>query len=474
MHHRTKLTLPVKPLLKMINNPKRFDQFSILLLGISLVVAGYILFAWITCRFTEHVSWVYAVDTDKKGTIVSSSETDLYIWENRKNLGRWFAHTEAVKDVAFSKDGKFIASAGMDRAVRVWSNPEQLLVKTFNNHYEGVDAVRFSADDRYIVSAGYDNRLVITNWQMDSVVQIEPITYPAFDISQNNILAFVDSNSMLTLIGLNNFAQRKMASDSLGVPLFHPSSGIIAVSQINSSLFTFIDIQKMDIISRLDIKTPESDRNVSVFRFSPDGRYIIAGIWGGYIEIWDWRNRKLVRKIDASPINSIEDLAWNSNNQLVIASGDKSVAIWNIMNGELIRKMGDGSYFSTLIRLLISTGLLSLIWSFAVVMIVPGARNSLVVVKSLLSVWSIGFFLILYYFRRKLEKIALPVLWVVSLLTFLFFISVWFIPLVLITIPAALCFGFISILSSGRKTDSFVLVAINLLYCVVFWSLSLL
>jgi WD40 repeat protein len=457
----------------MIKNPKRFDQLSILLLCISLVVGGYILFAWITGRFVEHVSWVYAVDRNKNGTIVSCSETDLYLWINRKNLGRWFAHTEAVKDVDFSNDGKFIASAGMDRVVRVWSNPEQLLVKTFNHHLDGVDAVRFSKDDRYIVSAGYDNRLVIADWQMDSVVQIEQITYPAFDISQNNILAFVDPNSMLTLIDLNNFAKRKMSSDSLGVPVFHPSSGLIAVSQIYSSRFTFIDIQKMAVISMLDIRTPESNANVNVFRFSPDGKYIIAAIWGGYIQIWDWRNRKLVRTIDAHPINSIEDLSLNADDELVCASGDKSVAIWNLNNGNLIKTIGGGKFLSGLVVLQSSLLLLALIWSFAVVLRLRDHRFSSFVIMAILAAWSAGLTVVLYFFRDRLEKIVSPSLWTATILSLLFFVSVYYSWLALFTVPVALFFGWVGVKDSKSKVSSYILVLINLLYCLALWSFTI-
>ena len=65
-------------------------------------------------------------------------------------------HTGAVTSVAFSADGKRIASGSYDRTVRVWDARTGQEALTLKGHADPVTSVAFSADGKRIVSGSTD------------------------------------------------------------------------------------------------------------------------------------------------------------------------------------------------------------------------------------------------------------------------------------------------------------------------------
>src|SRR4029077_6790281 len=61
-------------------------------------------------------------------------------------------HQKAVSFVAFSRDGRFLVSASLDRTVKVWDAASGTLIATLE-HAEPVRCVAFSPDGRRLASA---------------------------------------------------------------------------------------------------------------------------------------------------------------------------------------------------------------------------------------------------------------------------------------------------------------------------------
>src|SRR5260370_38544222 len=83
------------------------------------------------------------------------------------NVFAYRGHSDRVLSVAWSPDGKRIATASTDRTVHVWDAATGKSIFTHAGHASGpVNAVAWSPDVKFIVSAGDDKTVQI--WDVAS------------------------------------------------------------------------------------------------------------------------------------------------------------------------------------------------------------------------------------------------------------------------------------------------------------------
>jgi WD40 repeat protein len=68
--------------------------------------------------------------------------------------------------VAFSPDGKYLASGSRDNTVKLWSVESQKEVTTLLGHSDYVNSVAFSPDGKYLASGSRDETVKL--WSIES------------------------------------------------------------------------------------------------------------------------------------------------------------------------------------------------------------------------------------------------------------------------------------------------------------------
>lgn len=425
------------------------DKISLFLFSTIILTIGYIIYADCNGEFEKHISWVHSVDNNKKGITVSASENELLVWANRRCINRLVGHSETIKTVAFSHDGIFFASGSFDKSIKIWSLTKNKSVKKIEWHTKGVNKVEFSASDKYLISAGYDDLLSIWDWKNQTIVTEFKIKHTDFSISKTDVLVFVDNKCNLVFFDLKSLNVVKVFSQICGIPVFHPNQNIIGVKELGKSNFTFIDINTRRIVSFLNTKKANTICEASIFTFTPDGNYIVTNNCD--VEIWDWKQKKIIHTLRSHATNSVEDFSFNDKDELIIASGDGSLNIWDWRNEDLKMVIGDGLFQTQMIRLLKITIFLTLFSSFwAITFNNTQNRFSSFSILTILTVWSFGILLGFYYSQIVSNKSALKTSLIATVLSGLFISSGWFSFLALLTIPLAL-FSCYILLKSDRQ-----------------------
>ncbi|MCH8922567.1 MAG: hypothetical protein IIA67_05405, partial [Planctomycetes bacterium] len=94
------------------------------------------------------------------GKMVASSGTDgvIHLWQaaDGKTLRRLATHRGPVRHVAFSADGNFLVSAGADRSVKLWEVKTGKQIWSAVGHGSNVRCAVISPNGKRVASCGVD------------------------------------------------------------------------------------------------------------------------------------------------------------------------------------------------------------------------------------------------------------------------------------------------------------------------------
>jgi hypothetical protein len=203
-------------------------------------------------------------------------------------------HTAAVHCVAFSPDGTLLASAGLDRMIRLGRVADGTTVRTISWPAGPVHSVAFSPDGATLASAGAGGR-ALRLWDTAS-----------------------------------GSPRGRVAGDTAGTRwvAFSPDGGLLASAGSDQT------VRIWDAASGAALRTLTGHTAaVRCVAFSPDGGLLASAGSDQTVRIWDAASGAALRTLTGH-VHAVTSVAFApGGNVLASAGGDKTVRLWDPVSG---------------------------------------------------------------------------------------------------------------------------------------------
>ncbi|KAJ5159311.1 uncharacterized protein N7500_008962 [Penicillium coprophilum] len=246
-------------------------------------------------------------------------------------------HSISIQSVAFSPDGRLLASGSMDNTVRLWDPVTGDLQQTLEGPLGWIQSVAFSPDGQLLASGSGDKTIQLWDPVTDDLQQtlkghLGLVQSVAF--SPNNRLLASGSNDRTVRLWdpvTGNLQQALKGHSKLVQSVTFSPDGQLLASGSNDKTIRLWDPVTGDLQQTL---RGHSDSVQSV-AFSPDGRLLASGSNDKTIRLWNPVTGDLQQTLEGH-LGWIQSVAFSPDSQLLASgSGDKTIQLWNPVTGDL-------------------------------------------------------------------------------------------------------------------------------------------